>query len=150
MRYIKDFRLFESGATKDIFPEKRQIQDELRNTFTDCFPIVQVDRSKYGDIILIDFKLKDSDNITNYDNLDDRYKTTDFVYETIDILKKYKIDVYLSSFHYLNETVKGAKDGSTIEDVLPKLEHVIDKYTSGFNEPAFKNRNIATLSFLIK
>jgi hypothetical protein len=151
MKHIKYFKVFESGVKNEDFPLKKEIQNELRSIFKDIVPLVQVDRSKYGDVILVDFRLKDSDNTTNYDNLNDRYKTNDFVYDTIDVIKEYiSSEVYLSAFSYLGEIVKGKKDGETVENVLPKLKESIKKFKSGDSKPVFKYKNVASLSFLIK
>jgi hypothetical protein len=151
MKHIKDFKLFESGVKNEDFPQKKEIQNELKSVFKDIAPLVQVDRSKYGDIILVDLHLKDSDNTTNYDNLDNRYKTTAFVNDTIKVIKEHiKSEVYLSAFCYLGEVVKGKKDGETVENVLPKLKESIKKFKSGDSKPVFKYKNVASLSFLIK
>ena len=151
MKHIKDFKLFESGVKNEDFPQKKEIQNELKSIFKDIAPLVQVDRSKYGDIILVDLHLKDSDNKTNYDNLDNRYKTISFVNDTIKVIKEHiKSEVYLSAFSYLGEVVKGKKDGETVENVLPKLKESIKKFKSGDSKPVFKYRNVASLSFLIK
>ena len=151
MKHIKYFKVFESGVKNEDFPQKKEIQNELKSIFKDIAPLVQIDRSKYGDIILVDLHLKDSDNTTNYEILDNRYKTISFVNDTFKVIKEHiNSEVYLSAFCYLGETVKGKKDGKSIENVLPQLKESIKKFKSGDSKPVFKYKNVASLSFLIK
>ena len=154
MKYLSKFKKFESGVSEKNFLEIKEIQDVLVEIFKDTYPIVSVNESKYGRIIEINFYLRG--NVINYENLDDIYKTMDFVYETISVLEQYILhnfeynSLYLSSFFYLGKIVKGEKDGRnlTIENVLPKLEETINMFARNEISQKFGG-SISRLSFLI-